>query len=193
MDLTKRIQTIVLEKLASATQPESRMGDQMYQFSADMLKNLYPNSWDYLPRFAFNHYALAELKNIEYAPFRVPCIYGFVEITTQIVGQFNPLTFALISRKDCRRPGRRFIVRGLDRDGNAANFVETEHIFSVLQADTKNLLVASHVQTRGSIPLQWSMKPNLSWSPPVVINPDLQVSVEYARKHIEDTTSQYKT
>jgi hypothetical protein len=25
--------------------------------------------------------------------------------------------------------GRRFITRGLDRQGNAANFVETEHIF----------------------------------------------------------------
>lgn len=37
--------------------------------------------------------------------------------------------FYLISKKDCRRPGRRFICRGLDEKGNAANFVETEHIF----------------------------------------------------------------
>ena len=39
--------------------------------------------------------------------------------------------FALISRKDSRRAGRRFIVRGLDREGNAANFVETEQIITV--------------------------------------------------------------
>jgi hypothetical protein len=96
---------------------------------------------------------LTELKSTEYAPFRVPCIYGFVEITTQKVSQFNPLTFVLISRKDCRRPGRRFIVRGLDREGNVANFVETEHIFIVKNPETKNYQVASHVQIRGSIPL----------------------------------------
>ena len=35
----------------------------------------------------------------------------------------------MISRKDWRRSGRRFIVRGLDHEGNAANFAETEHIF----------------------------------------------------------------
>jgi SacI homology domain len=61
---------------------------------------------------------------LQYAPFRVPCIYGFVGIR-----KINSkIDFALITRKDCRRPGRRFITRGLDRDGCAANFCETEHI-----------------------------------------------------------------
>jgi hypothetical protein len=36
----------------------------------------------------------------------------------------------LISRKDYRRPGRRFIVRGLNEEGNAANYAETEHVFA---------------------------------------------------------------
>jgi len=35
----------------------------------------------------------------------------------------------LISRKDCGRMGRRFLCRGLDGDGECANFVETEHVF----------------------------------------------------------------
>jgi hypothetical protein len=84
------------------------------------------------------------LKEKQYAPFRVPCIFGFVEIkSVKLDNSPNPVTFALISRKDCRRPGRRFIVRGLDREGNAANFVETEHIFAVKQASKH--LVASHV------------------------------------------------
>ena len=47
----------------------------------------------------------------------------------QMESSKRDLKFALISRKDSRRPGRRFVVRGLDRDGNAANFVETEHIY----------------------------------------------------------------
>lgn len=62
--------------------------------------------------------------------------------------------FALISKKDCRRPGRRFITRGLDREGNAANFVTTEHVLTLYE--TTGLKVASYMQTRGSIPLIWS-------------------------------------
>ena len=45
------------------------------------------------------------------------------------MAKFSKIDFILISRKDCRRPGRRFVTRGIDREGNAANFVETEHIF----------------------------------------------------------------
>ena len=35
----------------------------------------------------------------------------------------------VVSRKDCRRPGRRFLVRGLNEEGECANFVETEQVF----------------------------------------------------------------
>lgn len=98
-------------------------------------------------------------------------IYGFINL----VKVSDNLDFALISRKDCRRPGRRFIVRGLDRDGNAANFCETEHIITVSNGNAP-LQVAAHVQIRGSIPLIWSMKPNMQWSPPVIINPNFDES-----------------
>ncbi len=36
----------------------------------------------------------------------------------------------LISRKDWRRPGRRFVTRGLDPEGAAANFAENEHVIA---------------------------------------------------------------
>ena len=52
----------------------------------------------------------------------MPVLYGFVTVR-----KVSPLLdFVLISRKDVRRPGRRYLVRGLDREGHAANFVETE-------------------------------------------------------------------
>jgi len=77
----------------------------------------------------------------------VPCIYGYVDIKSiKLDTSVSPLTFALISRKDCRRPGRRFLVRGLDREGNAANFVESEHIFTIKQSgENKWINVSSHV------------------------------------------------
>lgn len=46
---------------------------------------------------------------------------------------YKKFDFALISKKDCRRPGRRFIVRGIDREGNVANFVETEHVITLYE------------------------------------------------------------
>ena len=85
---------------------------------------MFPNSLNYIPQYAFNHNLLLEFKEVQYAPFRTPCIYGFVAIRK--VSRL--IDFAIVSRKDCRRPGRRFITRGLDRDGAAANFCETEHI-----------------------------------------------------------------
>ena len=88
-----------------------------------------------------------------YSPFKVPVIFGFLYIRTLEIEQ-NKFDFALVSRKDCRRPGRRFITRGLDRDGNAANYVQTEHIFTLFESGV--MRVASYTQTRGSIPLIWS-------------------------------------
>lgn len=74
-------------------------------------------------------------------------------------------------------------------DGNVANFVETEHIF--VQQLLKGMKVAAYVQIRGSIPLQWSMKPNLKWSPPVKINTNHDNSLIAAGLHFSDTKQMY--
>ena len=92
-------------------------------------KECYPNSVEYLGHYAFNHNLLTEFSGIEYSPFKVPCIFGYVFIESPGFRSGTKTDFCVISRKDCRRPGRRFITRGLDTEGCAANFVETEHIF----------------------------------------------------------------
>uniref|UniRef100_A0A6I8SCI4 Phosphatidylinositol-3-phosphatase SAC1 n=1 Tax=Xenopus tropicalis TaxID=8364 RepID=A0A6I8SCI4_XENTR len=65
----------------------------------------------------------------------------------------------LISRRSCFRAGVRYYVRGIDSEGHAANFVETEQIVHY------NGNKASFVQTRGSIPFYWSQRPNLKYKP----------------------------
>ena len=107
-----------IEELVADDSPE-----QAYR---DFLLRKYPGSINYVHEYAFNHQMLFEFKELQHSPFRVPVIYGYVGIQSISINQ----TFILISRKDCRRPGRRFIVRGLDNDGNAANFCETEHIIT---------------------------------------------------------------
>ena len=134
---------------------------------------------------------LKEFKGIEYSPFRVPCIFGYVHISTPSISKQvgEQTNFILISRKDWKRPGRRFIIRGLDADGNAANFVETEHI--LVHWAKEKTRVSSYVQTRGSIPLVWSMKPNLKWSPPVRIIQNFDYSRQAAETHFRDTRMYY--
>ncbi|KKK21475.1 hypothetical protein ARAM_004639 [Aspergillus rambellii] len=61
-----------------------------------------------------------------------------------------PSMLTLISRQSSRRAGTRFNARGIDDDGNVANFVETETILWVSPG-----LAFSYVQVRGSVPVFW--------------------------------------
>ena len=67
-----------------------------------------------------------------------------------------PSTLTLISRLSCRRAGTRFNSRGIDDDGNVANFVETETVFY-----HPSSLCFSYAQIRGSVPLFWEQAAGL--------------------------------
>lgn len=77
-------------------------------------------------------------------------------------------TLALISRLGWKRAGTRFNTRGVDDDGNTANFVEvspsmgiTPWLFSkkILQTETvfsTDQHSVSYVQVRGSVPCMFA-------------------------------------
>lgn len=67
-----------------------------------------------------------------------------------------PSTMTLISRLSCRRAGTRFNARGIDDDGNVANFVETETIYYAPSG-----LCFSYTQIRGSVPIFWEQQTGL--------------------------------
>ncbi|KJR80976.1 synaptojanin-like protein [Sporothrix schenckii 1099-18] len=67
-----------------------------------------------------------------------------------------PSYLTVISRLSCRRAGTRFNARGIDDDGNVANFVETETIYW-----SPSGVVFSYVQVRGSVPVFWEQSPGL--------------------------------
>ena len=71
----------------------------------------------------------------------------------------------VIGRMSRRNVGTRYHRRGLDADGNAAMFVETEVI---LHSDG---VVMSHCQVRGSVPWLWSQVPDVSYRPPINLEP----------------------
>ncbi|KAJ3118364.1 hypothetical protein HDU96_002206 [Phlyctochytrium bullatum] len=100
-------------------------------------------------------------------------------------------TVALISRLNHRRLGTRYVRRGLDMEGNAANNVEMEqivfhHDFSIDRG------ISAFVQIRGSAPAVWGQELNLDYRPELLIadigKPDIWGSIQ---KHYSDLRSQY--
>jgi len=64
----------------------------------------------------------------------------------------------LIARRSCRNQGTRFSARGIDDEGEAANWVETEQILSLPAEGTE----LSFVQVRGSAPVFWEQPSDTS-------------------------------
>ena len=85
------------------------------------------------------------------------------------------ITFALISRRSRYRAGTRYFRRGVDHEGNVANFNETEQIVIVnpkhppTSHEEPQSITLSFVQTRGSVPVYWAEVANLRYKP------DLQI------------------
>lgn len=82
-----------------------------------------------------------------------------------------PSSLTLISRLSCRRAGTRFNSRGIDDDGNVANFVGSETIYwsptvvgqSDPRAPAENPagICFSYAQIRGSVPIFWEQAAGL--------------------------------
>ncbi|XP_069676100.1 phosphatidylinositol-3-phosphatase SAC1 [Periplaneta americana] len=110
-------------------------------------------------RFVWNGHLLRELANQpELCRFCLPLLHGFISIN-QCSLNGKPFLWTIVSRRCCFRAGTRLFTRGIDVQGNVANFVETEQI--VEYAGDKS----SFVQTRGSVPLFWNQLPNLKYKP----------------------------
>ncbi|PPR04035.1 hypothetical protein CVT24_010610 [Panaeolus cyanescens] len=121
-------------------------------------------------RFVWNEYIIRSLldfrdrldpperEELDRCQFIILAIQGYVGVFTMALpapptdGAPAVATLALISRLGWKRAGTRFNTRGVDDDGNTANFVETETILSTDQH------CVSYVQIRGSVPLFWEQQ-----------------------------------
>lgn len=94
--------------------------------------------------------------------FLTTVIRGFAETFITYVNRLK-LAITIISKQSWKRAGTRFNVRGIDDDGNVANFVETEFILHSQE------YCCSFTQIRGSIPIFWEQDTAL-------INPKIQIT-----------------
>jgi len=102
-------------------------------------------------RFFWNRHALHFFIKNNLQDFIMPIMKGFVQISSCRVNDQN-VDLTLISRLSCLRAGTRYNARGVNDDGNVANFVETEQILS------SQSRLASFVIIRGSVPVFWEQK-----------------------------------
>ncbi|KAK6035013.1 hypothetical protein COOONC_27482 [Cooperia oncophora] len=139
-------------------------------------------------RFIWNSYLLSQLRSVQgIARFALPVMHGFYgEVHHCVNGtQFK---LSLISRRSRYRAGVRFYKRGVSSDGHPANFVETEQIVETISGRGRRL--TSFLQTRGSIPLLWSQRPNLKWQPMPTMKPSDDQLSAYV-KHFEHQKKTY--
>ena len=98
-----------------------------------------------------------------------------------------PSNLTVISRLSCRRAGTRFNARGIDDDGNVANYVQTETVFA-----TPNGICFSYVQTRGSVPLFWEQSTGLLPNQQKIqITRSTEATQPAFDKHFEELESSY--
>lgn len=136
-------------------------------------------------RFLWNVNLLKGLRREELRNYCLPLLHGFVSINQCSINGHN-FAWTIISRRGVNRAGTRYFRRGVDKEGNVANFVETEQIVDY-QNDR-----ASFVQIRGSIPLYWNQVPDLRYKPPPSLTDlDSREQVVACSKHLENTAAFY--
>ncbi|KAH6685424.1 SacI homology domain-containing protein [Plectosphaerella plurivora] len=143
-------------------------------------------------------------------PFILPVIFGVLEIRpTSFKG--TPLTIVLISRRSRFRGGTRYFTRGLDDEGHAANYNETEQVVITNDAASglggfagssdmqsgklggaagAEMQIMSYVQTRGSVPSFWAEINSLKYTPKIQVR-GVEAAVHAARLHFEEQIRLY--
>nr|CCA14342.1 phosphatidylinositide phosphatase SAC1like protein putative [Albugo laibachii Nc14] len=137
-------------------------------------------------RFCWNYIHCAAFFEKKLYKWITPLMQGFIEVTETIRVNRTAFKMIFISRRSCRRPGTRFTMRGIDENGNVANFVETEQI-CVFQDGRQT----SFLQIRGSIPFHWSSPVNMKYAPPVYQRNRIEKDVEAFRKHAYELMQLY--
>ena len=142
-------------------------------------------------RYFFNSHLSSFLNNVENAkPWVLKTIYGFAGMIS-IGAQDSSCGTVLVSRTSSIRLGARYVRRGLDEKGNAANNVEMEQIVfdnDVVQKRT----VSSFCQVRGSMPSIWGQEIDLSYRPKLHIADTSKPHVWNSTKmHYDDLLLQY--
>ncbi|EPX71597.1 inositol-polyphosphate 5-phosphatase [Schizosaccharomyces octosporus yFS286] len=171
-DITSRLQ---LRTSHAYTDLQSDTMHEQFMWNEFMLRQL----------FKFRSHLNSHEKDVMDACCFYTCVIrGFSGTEPFKLGMQN-VRLSLISRLSSYRAGTRFLARGVDDDGNVANYVETETIL-----DTPNYSV-SFVQVRGSIPIFWEQEGVQMFGQKIDITRSFEATRAAFEKHFSDIIKEY--
>ncbi|KAL6630159.1 SacI homology domain-containing protein [Neocallimastix sp. 'constans'] len=158
------------------------------------------NSLSYLENansnFFWNKYLLKELLNfrkhlldiekleLDRSGILLVVIQGFVSISN-IRTVDEEAQMCLISRLSCKRVGTRYNARGIDDDGNVANYVESEILFHNYEYYFSFLLI------RGSVPLFWEQPQTAQMTHKIELSRGMESTAPAFKRHFEKMIKKY--
>jgi phosphatidylinositol 4-phosphatase len=184
------------------------------QSQADTSQPLWMRADD---RFFYNRFVQSDLINFRTRgargqpgaqpavdPYILPVIFGVLEIRPTTFKK-NPVTLVLMTRRGRHRGGTRYFTRGLDEDGHAANYNETEQVLILNDSGSgmggfagsadmqsgkyggngQEMQILSYVQTRGSVPSYWSEINSLKYTPKIQIR-SIDSAIPAAQRHFDE-------
>ena len=165
----------------------------------NMTKKLVTQPKSHIFKYTINHfcwnYSIAKCFDSDgMNEFVFPVINGFfgsrdIQNDNEEISP-NDAHFILIARKDDRRSGMRFLIRGADSNGNVANSVESEEIITFRDNEGK-VNICSFIEIRGSIPLMWEQEPNFQLNPKIKPLDDFGKNCEVFKLYIEEIFDSY--
>lgn len=115
--------------------------------------------------------------------FLTTVIRGFAETFPSYIGRM-PVNLTMISKQSWKRAGTRFNVRGIDDEGNVANFCETEFI---MYSEEYCFAVT---EIRGSVPVFWEQDTALI-NPKVTITRSVEATQSTFDEHFQRLIQKY--
>lgn len=184
-DLTTRLQ----EQYHRAAQSE---GKALWELADDRF------FWNRFLQTRLIDSASASQEHAAWAPYILPILYGTFDLRP-IFLHGRHMQLCLISRRSRHRAGTRYLRRGIDDDGNVANYNETEQILLVEgsaavssdpNSDSRYPFKFSFVQIRGSIPLFWAEINTLKYKADLQIM-ELPQTMDALKKHLSKQLQTY--
>ncbi|GBB91089.1 hypothetical protein RclHR1_01820018 [Rhizophagus clarus] len=146
--------------------------------------------------FLWNKYMIKELLNfrsklnkvnqetMDRCGFLVLAIQGYIGRKETTIGT-RAVSLSVISKLSCKRAGTRYNTRGIDDDGNVANFVETETILQMPNT------CFSYVQVRGSVPVFWEQQGLQVMTHKIQISRGPDATQPAVERHFNELQSRY--
>lgn len=165
-----------------------------YHIMHTLQKNLCGDDTKLVPyetMFVWNAFLTREIRShLRNTLWTVPLVHGFFkQVKFSKFGRTFHVT--LIARRSRHYAGTRYLKRGINEKGRAANDVETEQIVFEEVDGGRVIEISSVVQIRGSIPLFWSQETSrLNIKPEIILSKE-DHNYEATRRHFQNLVDRY--